>query len=626
MPRQIGGEPPASLTSVLTFLDARSVDALSRKETRNREVYLPPVTVYRWWARRTAAVNGAILDSAAHHWPADKRALVADPMAGGGVIPLVALQRGHRVYAQDINPWAGYGMRVMLGLPPTESLRLAAADFLQAADGLAAEAYGTELSDGTPARVAHTFRVAAGACTACGHHQRLFPHGVVSVMQRKDRMDKGGNRYPEAFLACSAGHLFAGQWDEQARCPECSRTVQPGAAYQRKRQVRCAECGRAELLSDRAGALVWEPVLVERAGGGRRELGLPTEGERARASEDRWAPSRRLGAIPHGQETRVLLRHGFKSWNDLYPARQRAVTEALLDLVEGVDPSVRGALRMAVLGTTEMAGLCSRWDRWYMKSFESMAGHRFNFTTLTVEPNVVGTPEVGRGTLIRRLRSFEKAARWLETAQDRDVRVEEGTAEVLSLSDREVDLVLTDPPYHDDVQYSELSLPLRAWAGLPLGALVGEAVVNVVTGQNRGEGEYRDLLARIFGECRRVLKPEGHLVFSFANRDPTAWVEVFSALHAAGLRAIGYAVVHSENETDQSKRGVKSCTRDLILDLVPVSDRPLQVFRARPADDVEGRFLEAVGDAFLDVGGLSEGWESRFVETLKATAFLATGA
>ena len=37
-----------------------------------------------------------------------------------------------------------------------------------------------------------------------------------------------------------------------------------------------------------------------------------------------------------------------------------------------------------------MAGLLSRWDRYYLKSYESMAGHRFNFTTFATEPNVLG--------------------------------------------------------------------------------------------------------------------------------------------------------------------------------------------------------------------------------------------
>ncbi len=80
----------------------------------------------------------------------------------------------------------------------------------------------------------------------------------------------------------------------------------------------------------------------------------------------------------------MLLRHGFRNWEDLYPRRQRYVVERLLELTDDCssDQSVTTALRQAVVGSTEMAGLLSRWDRYYLKSYESMAGHRFNFTTL----------------------------------------------------------------------------------------------------------------------------------------------------------------------------------------------------------------------------------------------------
>jgi len=130
--------------------------------------------------------------------------------------------------------------------------------------------------------------------------------------------------------------------------------------------------------------LDWEVVLVERAGVNRRELALPTRSELAAAQGERWQPIRVLGPIREGQETTVLLRHGFRDWEDLYPRRQRYVVERLLELTDDCssDQSVTTALRQAVVGSTEMAGLLSRWDRYYLKSYESMAGHRFNFTTL----------------------------------------------------------------------------------------------------------------------------------------------------------------------------------------------------------------------------------------------------
>jgi putative DNA methylase len=150
--------------------------------------------------------------------------------------------------------------------------------------------------------------------------------------------------------------------------------------------------------------------------GGRRELALPTPAE-VRQADRGWRPKFRLPSIPAGQETNVLRRHGFRTWSDIYPVRQRVVTEELLSLASNAsdDEAVVRALRLAIIGSAEMAGYLSRWDRFYLKSYESMAGHRFNFTTFAAEPNVWGTKESGRGSVTRRIRSFEKAAAWMRT-------------------------------------------------------------------------------------------------------------------------------------------------------------------------------------------------------------------
>ena len=88
------------------------------------------------------------------------------------------------------------------------------------------------------------------------------------------------------------------------------------------------------------------------------------------------------------------------------------------------DPDVVRAVTMAVVGSAEMAGHLSRWDRFYLKSYESMAGHRFNLTTLVVEPNVWGTVASGRGTVLRRLAQLVKAAEWLKEQTGRQLHVE----------------------------------------------------------------------------------------------------------------------------------------------------------------------------------------------------------
>jgi len=185
-----------------------------------------------------------------------------------------------------------------------------------------------------------------------------------------------------------------------------------------------------------------------------------------------------------------------------------------------------------------------------------------------------------------------------------------------------VDLVLTDPPYHDDVQYGELSQPLQAWAGLISADSGGDAVVNRATGQLVAAGSYTALLASIFRESARLLRDDGHLIFSYANRDPRAWAQLLEALQSAGLRAAGCTIVHSENETDHAKRNVRACTLDLLLDLVPVSSISVTKHRPTVGDTAEEDFLGIVAEYVLAVGDLVGGWQEEFIEALSSAEFL----
>jgi adenine-specific DNA methylase len=628
------------IRSPLRHLDVAAVNESARRESRNRELHLPPISVYRWWARRTESVNGAILDAFGKDHPG--RCLIADPFSGGGVIALAAVVRGHRVYAQDLNPWATAGLAAMLSLPSPVEVSRAILKFQAACSDLIAAAYSTRFSDGTPSEISHTFRVATAACSACGHRERLFPHALVSLLQRKERGKTA------AFLACPEGHLFLSDHSQKRRCPTCNRITDPVASYTEQRMITCQRCGHTEKLEQRAanGSWSWEIVLVERVQKGRREIAFPTPEEIQQADGNHWQPTKSLGPIVEGQETKVLLRHGFRNWEDIYPRRQRAILEALLtridEVIEGED--LRAALRMAVIGAAEMAGYLSRWDRWYLKSYEAMANHRFNFTTLCAEPNVWGTRTSGRGTVMRRLHQLLRAAKWMSSETRKrlivetlantngkpalsskvDVRVVTGSSESMALRSSLVDLVLTDPPYHDDVQYSELSLPFRAWSRMTTDSLVGEAVVNDATGQNSDHGAYRRILTRIFSEVRRCLKPNGHLILSYANREPEAWIDLFSAFQEARFRAVGCAVVHSENETDHAKRGVRACTLDLLMDLVPAGETPVEQWcdETNGGETAEREFLRLVQRAFLQVGNLPPDWESGFRKSLLASAFL----
>jgi putative DNA methylase len=612
------------------------VDEAARIETRNRERSVPPVSAYRWWARRTVAVTGGILQ--AYKRAGGTSELVVDPFAGGGMVAFAGLAHGFRCYAQDLNPWAAAGLATTLRLPERSRLHSALEALRERCAQTVHDAYATTSSTGDAATLSHTLRVAAVSCPSCANVQRLYPHAMVSLVRRKET---GGS---SALLACRRGHLFSGGSRTKMECPVCGLQTDPQENYLVGRESRCTECGKVEKLSTvmTVGGLKWVPVIVQRVNGSQRELGLIEEEEVLQA-EVGWAPKLSLGEIPDRTECRVLLRHGFSSWEDLYPARQRSVLDAIFAAINDMEesPEVDAALRLALVGTTETAGLASRWDRWYLKNYETMALHRFNLTTLSTEPNVIGAGRFGRGTLVQRIEALSRAGEWLRNRMGSglvegpipsksrrrkmsprtQVRVVVGSSERILLPEDSVELILTDPPYHDDIQYSELALPLQAWAKLERADWKEDAAFSPLNG---GPEEYRRSLCRLFTEIKRILKMDGRLVFSYANREPDAWVALFGALCTAGLHPLAYQAVHAENETGHWKRNARSCNYDVLLEVTPDPGELIKRFRPRlVGDSDELEFIREIGDGFLEIGDDSK-WEKRFRARLDGLPFLSS--
>jgi putative DNA methylase len=381
-----------------------------------------------------------------------------------------------------------------------------------------------------------------------------------------------------------------------------------------------------------AGATEFKVCLVQRRCRHRGRLHVhfaePTPQEKAQADAPRRdvVPTPLEAKIPAGLETRVLRRTGFEHWADLYAPRQLEVLAASIPAIEAlrVSAAVKARLQLAVCGCAEMAGHVSRWDRYYPKAFEAMANHRFAITGLSVETNLLS--ERGRGTLPRRLGHSLRAARWSEKSLPEALKVSsrsasagerlrpkgvvlaQGSSESQRPTGGSIDLVLTDPPYFDDVQYAELAAVFLTWANavglvadstaLELGS---EAVVNSVRGT--GADGYRALLSAILTETRRTLAADGLMILTYHNSDVRAWWALGSALHDAGFTVTALAVTHAENERDHAKRGRLAFTSDLVLECSPdAARRAVEPTVVWERDTDEARELIAAGRAVASMG------------------------
>jgi putative DNA methylase len=615
------------------------LDCLVETQQRNRERYSPAISLFRWWARRPHAVAGAILDAAKTEFGVASF-LVADPFSGGGTVAFEAVRRGLPTYAQDLYPWPTAGLATSLSRADAGKLALAGEELLEK---LSPHRARYQWSDGRRTReLTHIIRVRVAPCRHCRAPIHLFREPFLSMASRKQDEKT-------AFFGCAAcgAVTLRAEGVHRFRCDSCRRlsAVTKSEGPSQQPTIRCPHCGRSTELALLLDSIPsWKPVLVQErevAAAGRT---LPTL--RAAAKGDpvqdvAEAPCERAlqVAIMPGVETAHLLRHGFRCWGDLYPHRQAQVLLAALDAVEalGFPRAVKCRLRLAVLGATEMAGYLCRWSRTHPKAFEAVANHRYSRSTVVVETNLLSP--VGRGTFPRRLRAAEKGLKWLQeeplperiivcNGSARRRRLQKGAMVVTGSSARQVlgngtaQLVLTDPPYHDDLQYGELSRLFHVWLGVALATAPPaenvEAVPNLVRGTDTER--YEDIVSECFRESLRTLAPDGRLVLTFHNHDLAAWTALRNALVRSGFCVVGLATVSAENSADHGKRNRRTFLCDLVIECVrrPARGAAGALSVKGRADTEQRRNLLAIGRALAETvnGQLSCSLKERYEEHL----------
>ncbi len=606
--------------SSATFLEAidwPSLDIEVSRQQRNREVHSPAISLFRWWARRPHALIGKILDAA----PSDYR--ISDPFSGGGTVALEAARRGLAIYAQDLHPWATTGLATALDRVDPDQLQAGGAAWLTSLEEERRLLYGTRCpKHDTDGEIITTFWVRTTSCPECRSKAFLYPYSMISLASR--RKDE-----THAFFGCNACGTVTRSARETVdrRCSGCRRRLaDEGVSQLAGGLITCRATGCGREFPAFGAEYRWQPALVQRLCGGKAHIDVPSDAERDAAVLDMPdLPVPLRAEIPHGLETKRLRRAGISHWSDLYPARQMRsmlTASAALDRLS-LEPAVRARLQLVLCGAAEMAGYSSRWDRFYPKAFEATANHRFSLTGFAAEVNLLASR--GRGTLARRLIHSVRAARWGEelhsvrpralgsqtrklldpTDLDRPTVVRGSSTRQL-LPDHSIDLVLTDPPYYDDVQYAELGALFLTWAQSI--DLIGDSVhvdfrAEVVPNASRGTGttHYFELLSAVLTETRRTLKPTGRAVLTFHNTEGKAWWALARALGDAGFYVTALAVAHAENETDHAKRGRRSFSRDLVIECRSARSPAVEVVATTEAGDDQSRQLLAAGRAVAEL-------------------------
>lgn len=100
------------------------------------------------------------------------------------------------------------------------------------------------------------------------------------------------------------------------------------------------------------------------------------------------------------------------------------------------------------------------------------------------------------------------------------------------VKNKSVDYLITDPPYGDTIQYSELSYIWNCWLGKDF-KIKDEVIINPV--QEKGFSEYQNQLKLFIAEAKRVLKKDGYFTLAFQNKDLNIWIAVAELIRDSGM-------------------------------------------------------------------------------------------
>ena len=281
-----------------------------------------------------------------------------------------------------------------------------------------------------------------------------------------------------------------------------------------------------------------------------------------------------VGELADGYNTRQAIGYGYRTWRDFFNDRQLLALGWLHEAVAALpDEATRDALLVLFSGVLEFNNLFASYKGEGTGAVRHMFSHHILKPERTpIEANVWGTPK-SSGSFSnlfrsRLLRALEYRAAPREVALDdtrhatpvsapftgatetafpadgrfapRGIYITCGSSDATGLPATSVDFVITDPPFFDNVHYSELADFFHAWQVLhPRGFIPDTATTRHPREvQDTDADAFASKLCAVFAESHRVLKSEGLLVFSYHHSRADGWASLAEAVFGAGFSVV----------------------------------------------------------------------------------------
>ncbi len=393
--------------------------------------------------------------------------------------------------------------------------------------------YETTHTDGKTARIDYTVWSEVFTCPACGGEIVFYDAAF----------DTSTNR-PRANF----------------RCPTCSRELN-------KKQLEPRRPVTRTLAGDQIERLEFRPIQLHYRVGGTKfsksldELDLAVLQRVARLTVPSF-PSTELPPL-HRVDAWGFREKGFSRVHHFWSDRALASLAVLWDSCESErDPTLRMALLFWAEQLVWGSSLMNRFVPTHFSHVNQFLSGVYYVGSLHAESSpwytLVGTrPATGKR---------KQLARVWETSPARadTVAISTGSSSAVDLPDDSVDYVFVDPPFGENIYYSDLAYLTEAWHGV-FTSTPEEAIVDHNKARPKLLPDYTQLIGACFVEFFRVLKPGRWMTVEFSNSSNEVWLSIQSALSFAGFVVADTRVIDKEQYSFRQVVAGNAVKRDLII-------------------------------------------------------------
>lgn len=588
------------------------VSALAERESWRKEVYRPVYHVHKWWASRLGSVFRGIILGCLLGQTADLEeefydrhrfsdVSVFDPFTGSGTTVGEAHKLGCAALGRDINPVACESVRVALGALSRRQLEEGFSHLSATVGHQIRELYRCEGDNGKEADVLYYFWVKTVPCPNCNADVDLF--STYAFARNAYPTQK-----PEIQVYCPlCGNVFpALHTDDSVRCPACHGQFDPHAGPADGQKVTCQACRQPFSISQAIRSLgrppdhrLYAKLILLPTGDKRYTRASQKDVERYRTCSAVLASEVAQGAIhlpdallSDGNNTRQALGYNYHRWRDFFNDRQLLGLGWLQAAITQLpDKITRDAFLLLFSGVLEFNNLFASYKGEGTGAVRHMFSHHIlKPERMPVEANIWGTPKssgsfsnlfksrilrlldyraapfevtlLGAGKRHRSSLPFSGCIEddWPpKTAESGSIHISCGSSDDSQLPSESVDLVVTDPPFFDNVHYSELADFFFAWQKLfPRGFIQpAPSTRHPSEVQDADADRFAQKLKAVFIECRRVLKNEGLLAFTYHHSSNEGWTSLAEAIFGARFSVVNAHPVKAEMSVAAPKSQAK---------------------------------------------------------------------